>query len=66
MKYTSAELSIDHSVVRLTFDSVPEGYDRFRRVTIHADDLFALLVHVDERRHEDIESSVAMSRNNES
>jgi hypothetical protein len=59
MKYTSAELSVDRSVVRLTFDTVPEGYERFLRVTIHADDLFTILVHTQEPRHEDMETSVA-------
>jgi len=52
MKYTSIELSVDRSIVRLTFDKVPEGYERFQRVTIHADDLFTILVHVDETHHE--------------
>jgi hypothetical protein len=53
MKYTSVELSVDRSIVRLTFDQVPEGYERFQRVTIHADDLFTILVHVDETHHEE-------------
>lgn len=48
MKYASAELSIDRSIVRLTFETVPEGYEQFQRVTIQADDLFTLLVHADE------------------
>ena len=48
MKYTSAELSVDRSIVRLTFDQVPKGYERFQSVTIHADDLFTILVHVNE------------------
>jgi hypothetical protein len=47
MKYASVELSIDRAIVRLTFETVPEGYERFQRVTIQADDLFTLLVHVD-------------------
>jgi hypothetical protein len=54
MKYTSAELSVDRSVVLLTFNSVPEGYERFRRVTITADDLFTILVHTQEPRHDEI------------
>ena len=49
MKYASVELSIDRAIVRLTFETVPEGYERFQRVTIQADDLFMLLVHVDEQ-----------------
>ena len=53
MKYTSAELSVDRSIVRLTFDQVPEGYERFQRVTIHADDLFTILVHVDEAHNKE-------------
>ena len=66
MKYTSAELSVDRSVVRLTFDTVPEGYERFHRVTIHADDLFTILVHTQELLHEDMESRVTTSRSSES
>ena len=54
MKYLSAELSVDCSVVRLTFNSVPEGYERFRRVTITADDLFTILFHTQEPRHDEI------------
>ena len=46
MKYFSAELSIDHSIVRLTFEAMPEGYEHFQRVTIQAKNLFILLVHV--------------------
>ena len=53
MKYASVELSVDRSIVRLTFDTVPDGYERFQRVTIQADDLFTLLVHVDEQRPEE-------------
>ena len=53
MKYTSVELSVDRSIVRLTFDQVPEGYKRFQRITIHADDLFTILVHVDESHHDE-------------
>jgi hypothetical protein len=53
MKYTSAELSVDRSIVRLTFDHVPDGYERFQSVTIHADDLFTILVHADEAHHEE-------------
>lgn len=50
MKYSSAELSIDRSIVRLTFDTVPDGYERFRCVTVQADDLFTLIMHVHESR----------------
>jgi hypothetical protein len=60
MKYASVELSIDHSIVRLTFETVPEGYERFQRVTIQADDLFTLLVHVDESRGEEPQPPVGM------
>jgi len=52
MKYAVVELSIDRSIVRLTFETVPEGYERFQCVTIQADDLFTLLVHVEESRGE--------------
>jgi hypothetical protein len=37
----------------LTFETVPEGYERFQRVTIQVDGLFTLLVHVDEQRSEE-------------
>jgi hypothetical protein len=53
MKYVSVELIIDRSIVRLTFETVPEGYEGFQRVTIQADDLFTLLVHVDEQHDSD-------------
>lgn len=59
MKYTSVELSVDRSIVRLTFDQVPEGYERFQRITIHADDLFTILVHVDEAHHDERQASGA-------
>ena len=65
MQYTSVQLSIDRSVVRLTFDRVPQGYERFQRVTIHADDLFTILVHTHEPRREENESRLTTSRNNE-
>ena len=64
MKYTSVELSIDRSVVRLTFDTVPEGYEHFHRVTIHADDLFTILVHTQEPLYKDLESRVITSLDN--
>lgn len=60
MKYASIEMSIDRSIVRLTFETVPEGYERFQCVTIQADDLFTLLVHVEESRGEDSQPSVTM------
>jgi hypothetical protein len=65
MKYTAAELSVDRSIVRLTFDTVPQGYERFQRVTIHADDLFTILVHANEPLNEEKHSRVTTSRNNE-
>jgi len=60
MKYAFVELSIDRSIVRLTFETVPEGYERFQRATIQADDLFTLLVHVEESRGENPQSHVAI------
>jgi hypothetical protein len=65
MKYASAELSVDRSVVRLTFDTVPEGYERFHRVTIHADNLITILVHTQEPAQEDMESQAIISRTGE-
>ena len=61
MKYASVELSIDRSIVRLTFETVPEGYERFQRVTIQADDLFTLLVHVEESHMRSATESVLSS-----